>query len=276
MTAEKIVKMNSEYEADMLREKLNVYESVIDYSVAEQMLSLKNKVRDLENEAIALRAADKEKDKLIDEKDKRINTMRTSYEKQLDNKLEWQRKQFELEKKQSLSDQRKNIRQREIKPKEEIVEKSKEEVNRVQTMYKSLLNEFSQVNEKLDTQTGLLYTILDILNNSNNINEAKDEIDEAITETKTALGIKYTDTRKPTSEEKIQLENEILELYNNGMSNKEIALKLFNDNNIWFVGMQSKNAMEQKVGRYIKSAKKRLSITDEKKTSKFTTTLLKI
>lgn len=268
MTAEKIVKMNSEYEADMLREKLNVYESVIDYSVAEQMLSLKNKVRDLENEAIALRAADKEKDKLIDEKDKRINTMKTSYEKQLDNKLEWQRKQFELEKKQSLSDQRKNIRQREIKPKEEIVEKSKEEVNRVQTMYKSLLGEFSQVNEKLDTQTGLLYTILDILNNSNNIDEAKDEIDEAITETKTALGIKYTDTRKPTSEEKIQLENEILELYNNGMSNKEIALKLFNDNNIWFVGMQSKNAMEQKVGRYIKSAKKRLSITDEKASKK--------
>ena len=58
MTAEKIVKINSEHEADMLREKLNVYESVINYSVAEQMLSLKNKVRDLEDEAIALRAAD--------------------------------------------------------------------------------------------------------------------------------------------------------------------------------------------------------------------------
>ena len=75
------------------------------------------------------------------------------------------------------------------------------------------------------------------------------------------MNIKY---RKPTLDEKIQLENEILELYNSGMPNKEIANKLFNDNNIWFVGMQSKNAMEQKVGRYLRSAKKRLNITDEK------------
>ena len=67
MGAEKIVKINSEYELSALNEKLNVYESIIDYAVAEQMISLKNKVRDLENEAIALRAADTEKDKMIAE-----------------------------------------------------------------------------------------------------------------------------------------------------------------------------------------------------------------
>ena len=43
MTAEKIVKINSDYELSALNEKLNVYESIIDYAVAEQMLSLKNK-----------------------------------------------------------------------------------------------------------------------------------------------------------------------------------------------------------------------------------------
>ena len=105
MTAEKIVKINSDHELSVLNEKLNVYESVIDYAVAEQMLSLKDKVRDVEDEAIALRAADTEKDKLIAEKDKRIDTMKTSYENQLNSKLEWQRKQFELEKKQSLKNQ---------------------------------------------------------------------------------------------------------------------------------------------------------------------------
>ena len=68
MTAEKIVKINSDYELSALNEKLNVYESIIDYAVAEQMLNLKNKVRDLEDEAIALRAADSEKDKMITEK----------------------------------------------------------------------------------------------------------------------------------------------------------------------------------------------------------------
>ena len=251
MTTEKIVKLNSDYEADMLREKLNVYESVIDYSVAEQMLSLKNKVRDLENEAIALRAADKEKDKLIAEKDKRINTMKTSYEKQLDSKLEWQRKQFELEKKQSLSDQRKNIRQREIKPKEEIVEKSKEEVDRVQKMYNTLLGEFNQVNEKLDTQTGLLYTILDILNTSNSIDEAKDEIDDAITETKNALGIKYIENRKPSKNEKIAFTKLVNRLSESGMTNREIANKLYNDKHPFMITVATENAREQKVGRYL-------------------------
>ena len=45
MTAEKIVKINSEHELDILKEKLSVYESVIDYSVAEQIISLKDRVR---------------------------------------------------------------------------------------------------------------------------------------------------------------------------------------------------------------------------------------
>ena len=144
MTAEKIVKINSEHELDILKEKLNVYESVIDYSVAEQIISLKDRVRCLEDEAIALRAADSEKDKLIAEKDKRIDTMKTSYENQLNSKLEWQRKQFELEKKQSLSDQRKNIRSKEVKPEKEKVEAANNERDRIQQMYDSLLNEFNQ------------------------------------------------------------------------------------------------------------------------------------
>ena len=64
MTAEKVVKINSDYELKALNERLSVYESIIDYAVAEQMLSLKNKVKDLEDEAIALRATDAEKDKM--------------------------------------------------------------------------------------------------------------------------------------------------------------------------------------------------------------------
>ena len=110
MTAEKIVKINSDYELSALNEKLNVYESVIDYAVAEQMLSLKNKVKDLEDEAIALRAADAEKDKMIEEKDNQLTYIRKNFDTQLNSRLEWQRKQFEAEKNKSLSDQRKNIR----------------------------------------------------------------------------------------------------------------------------------------------------------------------
>lgn len=251
MTAEKIVNINPEHELNVLKEKINVYESAIEYSVAEQIISLKAKVRDLEDEAIALRTADSEKDKLIAEKDKRIDTMKTSYENQLANKLEWQRKQFELEKKQSLIDQRKNIRQKEVKPKEEIVEQAKQEVDRIQQMYESLLSEFNQVNKKLDTQTELLYTILDILNSSNNIDEAKEEIDELITETKTALGIQYTDSRKPSKQDKIAFTKLVNSLSANGMTNKEIASKLYSEGHPFMITVATENAREQKVGRYL-------------------------
>lgn len=251
MTADKIVKINSEHELNELKEKLNVYESVIDYSVAEQIISLKNKVRDLEDEAIALRAADSEKDKMITEKNNQIAEIKKNFDTQLDNKLEWQRKQFELEKKQSLMDQRKNIRQKEVKPKEEIVEQAKQEVDRVQQMYESLLSEFNQVNEKLDTQTGLLYTILDILNSSNNIDEAKEEIDELITETKTALGIQYTDSRKPSKQDKIAFTKLVNSLSANGMTNKEIASRLYSEGHPFMITVATENAREQKVGRYL-------------------------
>ena len=93
-------------------------------------------------------------------------------------------------------------------------------------MYESLLTEFNQVNEKLDTQTGLLYTILDILNNSNSIEEAKEDIDEVITETKTALGIQYSENRKPSKNDKISFTNLVNTLSEAGMTNKEIATKI--------------------------------------------------
>ena len=251
MGAEKIVKINSDYEVENLKNKLQVYESVIDYSVTEQIISLKDKVRYLEDEAVALRAADLEKDKLIAEKDKRIDTMKTSYENQLANKLKWQRKQFEAEKAQSLSDQRKNIRSKEVKPEKEKVEAANNERDRIQQMYESLLSEFNQVNEKLDTQTGLLYTILDILNSSNNIDEAKEEIDELITETKTALGIQYTDTKKPSKQDKKDFTALINRLSENGMTNKDIARMLYNEGHPFMITVSTENAREQKVGRYL-------------------------
>jgi hypothetical protein len=177
--------------------------------------------------------------------------MKTSYETQLTSKLEWQRKQFEAEKAQSLMDQRKNIRSKEVKPEKEKVEAANSERDRIQQMYESLLGEFNQVNEKLDTQTGLLYTILDILNSSNNIDEAKEEIDELITETKTALGIQYTDSRKPSKQDKIAFTKLVNSLSANGMTNKEIASRLYSEGHPFMITVATENAREQKVGRYL-------------------------
>lgn len=258
MGAEKIVKINNDYEVESLKNKVEVYESVIDYSVAEQMINLQDKVRELEDEAIALRTADSEKDKLIAEKDKRIDTMQKSYETQLANKLKWQEKQFEAEKAQSLMNQRKNIRSKEVKPEKEKVEAANSERDRIQQMYKSLLSEFNQVNEKLDTQTEkldtqteLLYTILDIINSSNNINEAKEEIDELMAETKNALGTQNNTNRKPSKQDKIAFTELVNSLSANGMTNKEIASKLYSDGHPFMITVATENAREQKVGRYL-------------------------
>lgn len=251
MTAEKVIKINSDYELKALNERLSVYESVIDYAVAEQMLSLKSKVKDLEDEAIALRATDAEKDKMITEKDNQLAYIRKNFDTQLNSRLEWQRKQFEAEKNQSLSDQRKNIRSREVKPEKEKVEQANNERDRVQKMYESLLGEFNQVNEKLDTQTGLLYTILDILNNSNSIDEAKDEIDELISNKKDDLEIHYDNNRRPSKNEKIAFTQLVNRLSESGMTNREIANKLYNEEHPFMTTVSTENAREQKVGRYL-------------------------
>ena len=250
MTAEKVVKINSDYELNALNERLSVYESIIDYAIAEQMLSLKNKVKDLEDEAIALRAADAEKDKMIEEKDNQLAYIRKNFDTQLNSRLEWQRKQFEAEKTQSLSDQRKNIRSREVKPEKEKVEAANNERDRVQQMYESLLGEFNQVNEKLDAQTGLLYTILDILNTSNSIDEAKDEIDELISNKKDDLEIHY-DNKRPSKNEKITFTQLVNNLSESGMTNKEIAHKLYSEGHPFMITVSTENAREQKVGRYL-------------------------
>lgn len=219
MTAEKIVKINSDYELSALNEKLNVYESVIDYAVAEQMLSLKNKVKDLEDEAIALRAADAEKDKMITEKNNQIAEIKKNFNNQLESKMQWQRRQFEAEKKQSLIDQRKNIRSKEVKPKEEIVEKSKEEVNRVQKMYESLLNEFNQSHEN---EKAILSICSEILNNIKQLINKGATSDELVKNID--FGIKSLEKKATkTKAELIAEDKKIIQMSNDGMSDSDIA-----------------------------------------------------
>ena len=219
MTAEKIVKMNSEYELKALNEKVSVYESVIDYSVAEQMLSLKNKVKDLEDEAIALRATDAEKDKMIEEKDNQLAYIRKNFDNQLNSRLEWQRKQFEAEKNQSLCDQRKNIRSREVKPEKEKVEQAKQEVDRIQNMYESLLSEFNQSHENekaiLSICGEILNNIKQLINNGATSDELVEKIDSGIK----SLEKKATKTKA----ELIAEDKKIIQMMNDGMSDSDIA-----------------------------------------------------
>ena len=224
MGAAKITQINTDYEADMLREKINILESVIQFSVAEEMQVLKTKVKSLEAEAVALRAADAEKDKMITEKNNQIAEIKKNFNTRLDNELEWQRKQFELEKKKSLSDQRKNIRSKEVKPEKEKVEQANNERDRVQKMYDSLLSEFNKSHEnetailnmcnKLSNTTEEILSITkQLLLNGATVDEVVEQIDKGINSIQSLT----------IEEECVQIHN----LLDKGHKKKEIAELLY-------------------------------------------------
>lgn len=233
MGAEKIVKINSEHEVEYLKERINLLESVIDYSLAETVQGLKNKVKDLENEAIALRAADAEKDKMITEKTNQIAEIKKNFNNQLNNKLEWQRRQFDAEKAQSLSDQRKNIRSKEVKPEKEKVEQAKKEVDRIQKMYDSLLKEhtkshenekamLNEFNQSHENEKAILSICSEILSNIKQLISSGATSDELVE--KIDFGIKSLEKKATkTKAELIAEDKKIIQMIDDGMSDSDIA-----------------------------------------------------
>lgn len=184
MNAEKVIKINSDLEVERLNEKLSLMEEVIEYSVAETMQRYKKQVKDLETEAITLRAKDVEKDKLIVEKDKLITEIKNSVNSRINFMQEQLRREYEDKHKQSLRDMRKNIRQREVKPKEDIIEQSKVEVDRLQNMYNSLLAEFNKSHENETTIINMcgevLATIKQLVVNKTTTEEIVKTIDKEV------------------------------------------------------------------------------------------------
>ena len=224
MTAEKIIKINSEHEADMLRERVNTLESVITYSVAETVQGLKNKVKDLENEAIALRAADSEKDKMIAEKNNQIAEIKKNFNTQLNNKLEWQSRQFNIELDKKLKHKENNMNYNHVRPLEKQVEQANNERDRIQTMYKSLLNEFNQshnnetailsmCNKLSNTTEEILSIVKQLLLNGATVDEVVEQIDKGLNSIQSLT----------IEEECIQIHN----LLDNGHKKKEIAELLY-------------------------------------------------
>lgn len=219
MGAERIIKINSEHEVEILRERLGLLESIIDYSTAETINKLKEKNKELETEAIKLRATDSEKDKLLAEKDKLITEVRNSINTKIKFKEEQLRREYDEKHKQSLIDMRKNIRQKEVKPKEEIIEQSKEEVDRIQNMYNSLLLEFNKSHENetviLNMCSEILTTVKQLVVNGNTTDEIVNSINAGVESLKN-LSIK----------DECEIIHNFIE---NGHSKKEVAQYLYPD-----------------------------------------------
>ena len=219
MTAEKIIKINSEHEVDILRERVNLLESVLEYSTAETLNNLKKENKTLTEEAIALRSADEQKDKIIAEKDKLINEIRKNFNTQLKIKTSELRRQFEVEKKQALDKQRNNIEYYKVKPEKEKVNIAQEERDRIKEMYDALLSEHKLSHENEKAIIGLC---TDILNNIKTLIKSGETSEEIIK--KIDSGVE--------SVKSISIKEECEQIHNlltNGHSKKEIAALMYPD-----------------------------------------------
>ena len=193
MGAAKITQINTELEVERLREKLSLMEEILDYSVAETVQGLKKQVKELETEAIKLRAADEEKDRLIAEKESRISDIKKNFTTMLESKLQWERKQFKGELEEKLKNKENNMNYNHVRPLEKQIKQSQQEVDRIQNMYNSLLKEFNQSHENetaiLNMCSEILTTVKQLVSNGATPEEVIEKIDSSVESLK-SLSIK--------------------------------------------------------------------------------------
>lgn len=215
MGAEKIVKINSEHEVEYLKERINLLESIIDYSLAETLQELKSRVKDLENEAITLRATDSEKDKLIAEQKNMITYLQTDVDKLADVKASKIVKDIKADYERQLVNAKSNG-SRPVRAENKTL---KESLITQQEMYTSLLSEFNQSHENekaiLSICNEILSNIKQLISNGATPDELVEKIDSGIK----SLEKKVTKTKA----ELIAEDKKIIQMIDDGMSDSDIA-----------------------------------------------------
>ena len=260
MGADRIIKLNTEHEADMLREKVSVYESVIDYAVAETVLFLEKENKTL-NEQVnnltgQLKVSNDTVEKMKSTYDKAVADIKALYNKMLQEQLNRQKKDDEAVAKQQVRDAKANEAKR-VRNKEVIPLKAERDalVEQIDKTTRDTNEKVTELNETVTNLTNLCISsfneILSILNNSSTIEEAAEAVDDIIVETKTALGIPYSNNRKPSKQDKIEFTKLVNSLSESGKTNKEIAKHLYEQGHPFMITVSTENAREQKVGRYL-------------------------
>lgn len=180
MGAEKVIKINPELEVERLKEKLSLMEEVIDYSVAETVQGLKKQVKDLETEAIKLRAVVDGKDKLIEEKDKRIKLLDSNIEQRAELRAQSKIQELTDDYERQLVNAKSNG-SRKVKAENETL---KEANKTQQEMYNSLLEQFNKSHENelaiMDMCKEILETVKQLVVNGSTAEEIVKTIDNNV------------------------------------------------------------------------------------------------
>jgi hypothetical protein len=188
--------------------------------------------------------------------DKAVADIKTSYNKMLNEQLNRQKRDDEAVAKQQVRDAKANEAKR-VRNKEVYPLKAERDalVEQIDKTTRDTNEKVTELNETVTKLTNLCISsfneILSILNNSSTIEEAADAVDDIILETKTALGIPYSNSRKPSKADKIAFTNLVNQLSKSGLSNKAIASRLYNEKHPFMITLSTENAREQKVGRYL-------------------------
>lgn len=222
-------------------------------SLEEENKTLTEQVNNLEGQ---IKASSESLSNMKEQYDKSISDIKSAYETRLNNQLNRQRMISEEYAKQKVRDAKSNeakrVRAKEVTPLKAERDALIEQIDRTTKETNSIVKE---LNDKVDTLNQLCVNsfseIINIISNAKTVDEIQEAVEDVIVETKTALGIQYIDSKKPSKADKIAFTELVNGLNEQGMSNKEIAEKLYNDGHPFMVSMSNANAREQKVGRYL-------------------------
>lgn len=237
-----------------------IISTIASKAVADKVLFLEEKNKTL-NEQVnnltgQLKVSNDTVEKMKSTYDKAVADIKTSYNKTLQEQLNRQKKYDEAVAKQQIRDAKSNEAKR-VRNKEVFPLKAERDalVEQIDRTTRDTNEKVTELNETVTKLTNLCISsfneILSILNNSSTIEEAAEAVDDIIVETKTALGISYSDNRKPSKADKIAFTNLVNQLSESGLSNKAIASKLYNEKHPFMITLSTENAREQKVGRYL-------------------------
>ena len=213
MGAERLVVLNKDRELEILKEKMGLIESILDYSTAETMQKLKEKVKDLETEAIQLRAVVDGKDKLIEEKDKRIKLLDSNIEQRAELKAQSKIQELTDDYERQLANAKSNGSRKVRAENETLKEANKTQ----QEMYNSLLEQFNKSHENETTIISMCSEILTVVKNLIVSGETTDKVIEQIDKGVESL-------QQYSIEEECEIIHNFVE---NKYSNKEIAAYLW-------------------------------------------------
>ena len=185
--------------------------------------STTSKIAEIERENEILRLENATLKGQVSEKDKHIESLRIETDKRIEQAVRIAKQEKDKEYATKLEDKGKNerrkVRDKEVKPLENKIEQQVQEIDRLQDMHNETMNKLEQVLNELSTNTEITKQVLELVKNLVENGEPKNKIVEAIDN-----AIEQVNTKKVKSRVELEQEDrEIIQLLLSGKTDTEVA-----------------------------------------------------